>query len=183
MFVNGIDLKEDLTKLVAHYSALPENVLKSGLNHFAGYPPEDPTFLTTQLWDKYLPGWRTSKQRPQTEHDPESEKKLVEELNQMTDSPELTAHDERDIDKLSYVTIRKVCVRAKGSGCGFPRNKSSGCGTVEKYLSPSARLCSVCLLSTMLDSKPSICSLGFSIFSTTWGVCFSLKANPNGTNE
>ena len=90
MFVNGIELKEDLKKLVAHYSALPENVLKSGLNHFAGYPPEDTTFLTTQLWDKYLPGWRTSKQRPQIEHDPESEKKLVEELNQMTDSPELT---------------------------------------------------------------------------------------------
>ncbi len=119
MFVNGIDLKEDLTKLVAHYSALPENVLKSGLNHFAGYPPEDPTFLTTQLWDKYLPGWRTSKQRPQTEHDPESEKKLVEELNQMTDSPELTAHDERDIDKLSYVTIRRSVRPRKGKWLRF----------------------------------------------------------------
>jgi hypothetical protein len=40
-----------------------------------------------------------------------------------------------------------------------------------------------CLLSTMLDSTPSICSFGFSIFSTTWGVCFSVKASPNETNE
>jgi hypothetical protein len=119
MFVNGIELKEDLKKLVAHYSALPETVLKSGLNHFAGHPPEDTTFLTTQLWDKYLPDWRTSKQQPKIEHDPESEKQLVEELNQMTDSPKLTTHDERDIDKLSYVTIRRSVRPRKGRWLRF----------------------------------------------------------------
>jgi hypothetical protein len=31
----------------------------------------------------------------------------------------------------------------------------------------------------MLTSKPSICSFGFSMFPTTWGICFSLKAYPN----
>jgi hypothetical protein len=89
------------------------------LNHFAGHPPEDTTFLTTQLWDKYLPGWRTSKQQPKIEHDPESEKQLVEELNQMTDSPELTTHEERDIDKLSYVTIRRSVRPRKGRWLRF----------------------------------------------------------------
>src|ERR1035437_9862160 len=40
-FVNGIDLKKDLAKLVAHYESLPEDVWKTGLIHFAVYPPED----------------------------------------------------------------------------------------------------------------------------------------------
>ena len=45
--------------------------------------------------------------------------------------------------------------------------------------SVTSKLC-VCLLSTTLDSTPSICSFDFSIFSTTWGFCFSLKASlPN----
>ena len=60
-FVNGIELKNDLKRLVAHYEALPEEVLKTGLIQFAAYPPDDTSFLITRLWDKYLPGWRAAK--------------------------------------------------------------------------------------------------------------------------
>lgn len=62
--LNGIELKEDLAKLVAHHESLPEDVLKTGLIHFAAYPPEDTTFLVTRLWDKYLPRWREIKNMP-----------------------------------------------------------------------------------------------------------------------
>jgi hypothetical protein len=62
-FVNGIALKEDLAKLVAHYESLPEDVLKTGLIHFAAYPPDDAAFLVTRLWDQYLPGWRTPRKK------------------------------------------------------------------------------------------------------------------------
>ena len=86
-------------------------------------------------------------------------------------------------DVPSYDLEQAAWSRFELSGCGFPKNKSSGCGTVEKYLSPSTRLCRVCLLSATLDSKPSICSVSVSIFSITWGVYFSLKANPNRRNE
>jgi hypothetical protein len=44
-FMNGIDFKEDLKKLNAHYSALSEDVLKTGLINFAAFPPDDRDFL------------------------------------------------------------------------------------------------------------------------------------------
>jgi hypothetical protein len=113
-FVNGIDFKEDLKRLNAHYSALPEDVLKTGLINFAARPPADTTFLTTQLWDKYLPRWRSIKTQPKRERDPEEEKRKLEELKQLSDSPDLQTHDERDIDKLQYVKIERAVRPRKG---------------------------------------------------------------------
>jgi hypothetical protein len=113
-FVNGIDFKEDLKKLDAYYSAMPEEVLKTGLINFAGTPPDDTSFLITRLWDKYLPTWRDIKAAPRKPRDPEADKKLIEELNQMSDSPDLKPHHERDPDKINYVTIIKDVKVRKG---------------------------------------------------------------------
>lgn len=113
-FVNGDDLKNDLQKLDALYSALPEDELKTGLINFARHPPEDISFLTTQLWDKYMPTWRSIMSEPRRERDPEADKKLIEELDQLTESPDLTTHDERDVDNLSYVTIYRDVRLRKG---------------------------------------------------------------------
>lgn len=111
-FVNGADFKEDLKKLDAYYSAMPEEVLKTGLINFAGSPPDDTSFLITRLWDKYLPRWRERKAGPKKPRDPEEDKKLIDEINRMTDSPDLKPHNERDIDKIDYVTfIKDVKVR------------------------------------------------------------------------
>ena len=57
-FVEGHDLKAELQKLDAYYSAFPEDVKAKGFYSYATMPPEDTGFLTTQLWDKYLPAWR-----------------------------------------------------------------------------------------------------------------------------
>jgi hypothetical protein len=113
-FVHGDDLKRDLQRLDAHYSALPEDERNGGLMAFASNPPEDTTFLTTQLWDKYLPRWRSIKASPKRERDPEADRKLVEKLKQLTESPELTSHDENDGDKLSYLTMRRSLKPRKG---------------------------------------------------------------------
>jgi len=113
-FVNGHDFKEDLKKLDAHYSALPDEVLASGLINFAATPPDDRSFLITQLWDKYLPRWREIKARPKHPRDPEADKKLIEEINTMTDSPDLRPHDESDMEKINYVTIIKSVKLRKG---------------------------------------------------------------------
>ncbi len=64
-------------------------------------------FLITRLWDKYLPAWRDIKEAPKKPRDPEADKKLIEELNQMLDSPDLKPHDKCDPDKVNYVTIIK----------------------------------------------------------------------------
>src|SRR5882672_101531 len=113
-FVNGIDFKEDLKKLDTYYSAMPEEVLKTGLINFAGTPPDDTGFLITRLWDKYLPRWREIKAAPKKPRDPEADKKLIEELKQMSDSPDLKPHDEHDMDKINYVTVIKDVKVRKG---------------------------------------------------------------------
>lgn len=122
-FVNGIDLKEDLKRLVAHYEALPEEVRDTGLIHFAAHPPEDTTFLTTRLWDQYLPAWRELKNRPVLPRDPEEEKRLVDEINRQTDSPELQPSDETDIDKMNYATIRRMVYGKKGKWLRFSKDQ------------------------------------------------------------
>ncbi len=57
-FVNGTELKDDLRKLDEYYSARPEHIRAQGLFNFRSSPPEDGDFLTTRLWDTYLPRWR-----------------------------------------------------------------------------------------------------------------------------
>ncbi len=118
-FVNGAELKEDLNRLVAYYERLPDDVLKTGLIHFAAYPPDDTGFLTTRLWDKCLPGWRHIRDMPKPVRDPEEEKRLVEEINRQTDSPELQPSDEQDIDKMDYTTIRRMVHPQKGRWLRF----------------------------------------------------------------
>ena len=118
-FVNGTELKEDLKRLVAHYEGLPESVLKTGLIHFAAYPPDDTGFLITRLWDKYLPGWRAARDEPKPVRDEEEEKRLVDEINRQTDSPDLQPSDERDIDKMDYATIRRMVHPQKGRWLRF----------------------------------------------------------------
>jgi hypothetical protein len=113
-FVNGTEFKEELKRLVEHYSALPEEERKTGLINFARFPPDDQSFLTTRLWDKYLPLWREIKAKPKAPRDPEADRLLVEEINRMSDSPELQPHNEHDVDKLNYVTVIKNVRMRKG---------------------------------------------------------------------
>jgi hypothetical protein len=113
-FVHGLELKEDLQRLVEYYSALPEEVVNTGLINFAAYPPDDTTFLITRLWDKYLPRWRKIKDQPKPPKDSEADKRTMEELNRLSDSPELQPHDEQDIDRVSYVTLYRNVRLRKG---------------------------------------------------------------------
>lgn len=113
-FVNGAEFKEELKRLNEYYSALPEEVQKTGLINFAQYPPDDTSFLTTRLWDKYLPRWREIKAKPKEPRDPESEKRLIEELDRLSDSAELQPHDERNSDKLDYFTVINSVRMRKG---------------------------------------------------------------------
>lgn len=137
-FVNGTELKNDLAKLVAHYESLPEEVLKTGLIHFAAYPPEDTALLATRLWDKYLPRWRELKDLPKPPRDPEEEKRLVEEINRQTDSPELQPCDEQDIDKMDYATIRRMVYPKKGRWLRFSEEQIRRVAESEKQKSEAA---------------------------------------------
>ena len=56
---------------------------------------------------------------PKPPREPEEEKRLVEEINRQTDSPELQPHDEHDIDKMDYATIRRMVYPKKGRWLRF----------------------------------------------------------------
>jgi hypothetical protein len=123
-FVNGIDLKDDLKRLNNHYTALPPEILKTGLSSFAHVPPGDVTYLTTRLWDKYMPGWQVMLNRPAKEPmSRDEEKKLVEKINRLSQSPDLQTHDERDIDKLQYAVVERRIFPKKGKYWRYPENQ------------------------------------------------------------
>jgi hypothetical protein len=132
-FVNGIQLKEDLQKLDQHYSSMPDEVRKQGLWTFALVPPEDTDFLITQLWDKYLPLWRTHKDMPNLDT-PEQQQKLIEEINKFADdeNPEVVSHDEHDVSKLDHVTIKRSVLARKGKWRRFSEEQERSVNESQK---------------------------------------------------
>jgi hypothetical protein len=121
-FVNGIDLKEDLRKLDEYYSALPDETLQKGLYSYALTPPEDTSFLTTRLWDKYLPAWRTMHDGRPNLDDPKIQCDIMQYIGKFDENaPGATTHDEHDLDKLNYVTIARKVRAMKGKWRVFPK--------------------------------------------------------------
>jgi hypothetical protein len=114
-FVNGEEMKQDLARLVELYGHMPDEVLSAGLFTFAKTPPEDTSYLVTRLWDRYLPLWRRSMQEPQNPSDPETDRKIIEEINMWVDGgPGIQSHDEHDVDRLDHVTISRTVMSRKG---------------------------------------------------------------------
>jgi hypothetical protein len=113
-FVKGQALKADLRRLDEHYSALPEAVKRTGFHKFATCPPEDTSFLVTQLWDKHLPRWRKLKAE-RTEPDPSKHEELVAELNRVARAAESSDPAERlSSEQTEFVQIKRSVTRQKG---------------------------------------------------------------------
>lgn len=127
MFIKGSALKTELGKLDAHYWALPEGTKAQGLYAFASYPPENDSFLVTQLWDRYLPKWRENKANEKP-HDP----KTLEAIKALTDKLKDAKHDPTrsvSFEEAAYVTQEKQVRRAQGKWIRFPetcRDKKDG---------------------------------------------------------
>ena len=85
-FLDGKELKADLARLDQYYSALPPEVRERGIIAFAPDPPEDTQFVTTRMWDRFLPAWRETKKnrRPR---EPEEDARLVAHLKKITELP------------------------------------------------------------------------------------------------
>ncbi len=87
VFVLGTDIKADLKRLDAHFSAQPQEVLDRGVMYFD--PPFDGDYLTTKLWKQFLPGWRERRgDSGDVKMAPDAEKKLVAEFNRAIEAPE-----------------------------------------------------------------------------------------------
>jgi hypothetical protein len=121
-FVEGQDLKAELQKLDAHYSAFRDDVKQQGFYSYATLPPEDTSFLTTRLWDKYLPAWRHKDPNRPDLNDPAIRGDIMKQIRQFDpDAPGVQPHDERDVDTLNFVTIQR---RVRAQRCSRRRPKS-----------------------------------------------------------
>ncbi|HEY0702968.1 MAG TPA: hypothetical protein VGD60_09400 [Candidatus Acidoferrales bacterium] len=113
-FVRSDELKADLAKLDAFYSALPEKIKRSGLHRFAAHPPEDTSFLVTRLWDTYMTGWREWKEK-QKEVSPELQealRKLSEKVKR--ESQPGNPRESFTIGEANYLHMEGKARRRKG---------------------------------------------------------------------
>lgn len=119
-FIHGDALKADLRKLNEQYLGLPEQEREKGLCGFAACPPDDPACLTTQLWDAYLPAWRT--QSKPVDVPPEIQKALKKLVDKFTNqSTPLAEGGIRDLSELGFFQITKRIKPAKGSYFRFAK--------------------------------------------------------------
>jgi hypothetical protein len=110
-FIWAPDLKADLARLDAHFSKLPEHVRAKGLFSFASNPPQDGDFLTTQLWDRFLPAWRRRMEESPAPS-PETHARLIAELDEMDSATETPAHV--TTDNASYVISKRMIPVSSG---------------------------------------------------------------------
>lgn len=85
-FVWGQDLKADLAKLDAYYSTLTAEVRERGVMKFASEPPDEGDFLTTRLWDRFLPGWRERAKKGDRTLEDVGEAAILDALKPMMDA-------------------------------------------------------------------------------------------------
>lgn len=119
-FVNGAKLKDDLNKLVERYSALDEVELNKGMNHYARYPPDDTSFLTTQLWDKYTPKWRTAP--PPIELNDQLQRALVDAVKRVSESSDAPPHNLGSASEMDYFHMEHKIHLRRGKWRRYPED-------------------------------------------------------------
>jgi hypothetical protein len=112
-FVHGDDLKADLKKLDQLYLQLPAETREKGLYTFAQVPPDDSSYLTTRLWDAYLPDWRKNSKIvvDVPEEIKDALKKLIEKYQQAPAAPKSAA---MHTDNLAFVQLSRQIKPKKG---------------------------------------------------------------------
>lgn len=126
-FIPGSDLKADFSKLDALYDLLPDEVKERGSVVFAPCPPDDVSFLTTQMWDKYMAKeWRKIKDRARKfdgtdKIDPELENALREKMQKIVkESKTVSSEKLPDSDEADHMMIKHMVSTQKGKWKKFP---------------------------------------------------------------
>lgn len=118
-FIWAPDLKSDLGKLNEHYENLSTEVKEQGLYSFASYPPEA-DFLTTRLWDRYLPRWRITKDTGKKSKNNES---LLSQVKKHAEAP-IDESINMDIleNDIEHLTLKRSVSKKRGDWYQVPKN-------------------------------------------------------------
>ncbi|MBI5100792.1 MAG: hypothetical protein HZB33_02985 [Nitrospirae bacterium] len=124
-FIWGGDLKKDLQLLNLHYSSLTEGMKEKGimsLDSFASGPPSDGAFLTTRLWDRHLPLWRSvmddKPRRPSGDST-----KLTEHLKAAANAPTLSPREvDFDVHNPDFLNVERRISKKKGAWWQLPKD-------------------------------------------------------------
>jgi hypothetical protein len=122
-FIRGRDLKADLAKLDQYYSNLPDKVRERGTFSLASHPPIEGDFLTSQLWDTFLPDWREyarEQDAKRVESLPRVDEKLIKFLDQIDQASEVKAPPESEMKDPAFMQITRRVPMHRGRWRQFP---------------------------------------------------------------
>jgi len=122
-FIHGDALKSDLKRLDEYYDALPGETKKQSIYSFAAYPPNDDSFLVTQLWNKHMrppEGYRAPPPKyegkiiyvPPAGSDPREIKKALDDFE--ANAVPLDPNTPVSMDEAAVVQFSKFILRTKG---------------------------------------------------------------------
>ncbi len=122
-FVWGPDLKQDLSRLNAHYSELPVATKEEGVMSFAHYPPTEGEYLVSTLWDRYLPSWRNRGRRKRSRDLPTAAE-LRDQLRHLETAPSVPPGQPGfdDVSDLDMVARQRMVRRKKGFWHQVPKD-------------------------------------------------------------
>jgi hypothetical protein len=128
-FIHGDDLKADLKRLDDYYDGLPAETKKQSIYSFAAYPPDDDSYLVTQLWKKHMQpssaaGQRAQKPEGKTLYVPPAgsdPKEIIKALDDFeANAVPLGPETSIDMDNAAVVQFSKFVLRTKGKWTRVP---------------------------------------------------------------
>ncbi len=120
-YVLGTELKKDLAKLDAYYSAFPEETKERGVISFAFYPPLDNSFLVTRLWDKHMSStWRENQIRLKPDPNSKIGKEIMNEMKKFEREGVPVSNERRTSGETDHMVIKRMVCAQKGKWKRFP---------------------------------------------------------------
>lgn len=88
-------------------------MLDRGIYSFAPHPPLDDTFLTSRLWDRFLPDWRKRMTR-EPKRSAESEAELMDQLRRMDGAQRDESGEQFDTDSARFLSVSRYLPIRRG---------------------------------------------------------------------
>ncbi len=80
------ELKSALRELADHYDAMSAEQKSHGSRSYADYPPVEMNNAITQIFDRFIPGWRIGANEPPPPRDPIADARLMEHLKSIEEA-------------------------------------------------------------------------------------------------